>query len=189
MKTPPTTAFLFALGVLLTACTGDGVVQSDCQRTGTALVMFENHTPDATFHASVDNAIVATLSPGETASRDVHAGRHTLRCCIPLSADACTSRTDTLDVCSQTTYDCVLPPCITDQTARITLVNDSSCCPFAVYVDGFHVADLGPGESTDVIVSTGAVHPAEFRVGTETYCSMNFAVTACGMYSLHCTRT
>jgi hypothetical protein len=101
----------FLIAVSFAGCTGETVVQSGCEKHNTALIMFQNLTPDTTFDAFVDSTALGSIAPGEVISRDVSAGRtHTLRCCLTTAGDSCTSRTDTFPECSQTTFDCVVPP-------------------------------------------------------------------------------
>lgn len=190
MRTLRTLVPAISIVLLLPGCTSQEVVRSGCEIHHTAVIIFRNSTTDTTFDASVDGTALGSIAPGEEISRDVSAGRpHTPRCCLPISGDSCTARTDTFAECSVNHFDCTMPACVTQNTARISLFNDSRCCPFEVYVDGVKAADLGPNASTDVVVSADAVHPVEFRWEGTTYCAENYSVLPCHTYSMRCSRS
>ncbi len=104
-------AILFSGVLLWVGCPGEksstGPVTPDCQKYNTAKIYFENRSSNSTYDVILDGARIGSIGTGQSMSRTVAAGEHTILFRFAnLSSIACSQAHPNLATCACETYYC-----------------------------------------------------------------------------------
>lgn len=175
----------FVLLALASGCDGAGeMIQADCERLSTAQLKFKNSSSSATYKVLLDNAIIATLGPGQSSEETVAAGLHAVGFLFASNnARACSDSTPNLASCA--VYEA---SCGANQQFRSVQITHSAnfSAGIALKVGSVRYDIGGPGQ-TIRIPMTSEVAPAcvwECPTGVSCRWDCNYQVREGGSYQV-----